>query len=89
TSGRQTDNGLKEKLLFGIPFEKILDGGYGEFGIRLDEVMWLSRGCSSGGMVEQADMSIGIKYDVWIIIGATHIGIKGRCASRVSEPSVP
>ena len=44
--------------------------------------------CGHGGMVEQTTMSSGINYDDWIIIGATRVGIKGRCASKVSEPSV-
>ncbi|MCI26242.1 hypothetical protein A2U01_0047437, partial [Trifolium medium] len=63
------------------------DGCYGEFGMRLDEVIWLSRLCGHCGVVEQATMLIEIKYDDWIIIGATRIGIKGRCTSRVSEPN--
>ncbi|MCI45642.1 hypothetical protein A2U01_0066881, partial [Trifolium medium] len=37
-------------------------------------------------MLEQTTKSIGIKFDDWIIIGASHVGIKGRGASRVSEP---
>jgi hypothetical protein len=32
-------------------------------------------------------MSVGLNYNVWIIIGATRIGIKGRCTSRVAETS--
>ncbi|MCI42201.1 hypothetical protein A2U01_0063437 [Trifolium medium] len=54
--------------------------------MRLDEVIWLSRRYGHGGMAEQATMSIGINYEDWIIIGASHIGINGRCTSGVSEP---
>ncbi|MCI78141.1 hypothetical protein A2U01_0099411, partial [Trifolium medium] len=57
----------------------MLDVYYDAFGMRLDEVFWLSRLCGHGGMAEQATMSIGINCDNWIIIGASHIGIKGRC----------
>ncbi|MCI51929.1 hypothetical protein A2U01_0073173, partial [Trifolium medium] len=32
----------------------MLDVYYSEFGMRLDEVIWLSRGCGHSGMVEQA-----------------------------------
>ncbi|MCI37292.1 hypothetical protein A2U01_0058516, partial [Trifolium medium] len=39
-------------------------------------------------MLEQTTRSIGINFDAWIIIGASHVGIKGRGASRVGEPSV-
>ncbi|MCI65878.1 hypothetical protein A2U01_0087136, partial [Trifolium medium] len=32
------------------------------------------------------NVSIGFNYDDLIIIGVTRVRIKGRCASRVSEP---
>ena len=56
--------------------KKILDVCYGEFGMRLDEVIWLSRRCSQWGMVEQTTMSIGINYDDWVIIGVSRIWVK-------------
>ncbi|MCI52226.1 hypothetical protein A2U01_0073470, partial [Trifolium medium] len=58
---------------------------YSEFGTRLDEVIWLSRGCSQWGMVEQATMIVGINYDDWITIGASHTGIEGRSTSRLKS----
>ncbi|MCI66313.1 hypothetical protein A2U01_0087571 [Trifolium medium] len=54
--------------------------------MRLDEVIWLSRVCGHGGMVEQATVLIEINYDDLIIIGATRIGIKGRCTLGVNGP---
>ena len=36
-------------------------------------------------MVEHAEMSVGFNYNDWIIIGATCIGNKVHCASRVNE----
>ncbi|MCI64258.1 hypothetical protein A2U01_0085516, partial [Trifolium medium] len=63
----------------------MLDVNYGEFGMRLDEVIWWSRRCGHCGMVEQTTVSSGIKYDDWIIIGESHIGIKGRCTSRLKS----
>ncbi|MCI11954.1 hypothetical protein A2U01_0033057, partial [Trifolium medium] len=42
--------------------------------------------CGHCGLVEQTDVSSGINYDDWILIGASRVGIEGCCASRVSEP---
>ncbi|MCI88058.1 hypothetical protein A2U01_0109344, partial [Trifolium medium] len=55
-------------------------------GARFNEVIRVSRGYDHCGMVEQAEMSIGFNYDELIIIGATRIGTKGRCALGVSGP---
>ncbi|MCI53797.1 hypothetical protein A2U01_0075044, partial [Trifolium medium] len=42
----------------------------------LDEVIWFPRRCSQCGMVEQATILTGSHYDDWIIIGASHVGMK-------------
>ncbi|MCI27246.1 hypothetical protein A2U01_0048444, partial [Trifolium medium] len=74
-----------KRFLEGDLLRKISDGCYDEFGTRLDEVVGLSRWCNRCGMVEQTDVPSGINYDDWILIGASCIGIEGRCTSRLKS----
>ncbi|MCH95634.1 hypothetical protein A2U01_0016614 [Trifolium medium] len=72
-------------FLEGNLLRKIVGCCYSELGMRLGEVVWLSRRCGHCGLVEHARMSIGINYDDWKIIGASHLGIKVRCKSRLKS----